>query len=259
MDPFRPERAREVLRDLLTRAGRIALDHQRSAEARMKPDGSPVTGADKLIDAWLGEQLALAFPGVGVIGEEGAYSEGPAGTFHLDPIDGTHAYLQRLAYWGPTVALVQGGELVFGAFYVPTLDEYWFAARGMGAFRDDERLGPRVHDAPARHQVLFVPSRFHRHPALPWPGKVRALGSSAAHLAHVAAGAGVATVIPQWALWDVGCGALLITESGGALRRLDGGPIDVVNGPQGLPFVAGAPGALEALSVSLAGRTDVEG
>lgn len=252
-----PERARDLLHELLRRAGRMALQAQIGAVARVKSDGSPVTDADKAIDAWFAEALPDAFPGMGVVGEEGAAIAGQRGTFHVDPIDGTQAYLQRLAYWGPTVTAVVEGELAFGAFYAPALDEYWFVARGFGAWRNGVRLPQLPDPGSPRDQVLFAPSRFHQGPRVGWPGKVRALGSTAAHLAHVASGAGAATIVPKWSLWDVGCGALMIDEVGGRVCAIDGGPIDLVRGPVGLPFIAGASTALQMLAEQLAGRIDV--
>ncbi len=253
---FDVEHARTRLHELLSRAGRRALDRQRRVEITIKDDGSPVTGVDASLDAWLAEQLPEAFPGTGVIGEEGA-SEGAeqgSGTFYVDPIDGTQSYIDGLPYWGPTVTLVRGGRVVVGAFYVPPLDEFWFGAPGVGAWRNGRSLAGRLravdegdaHWGPKK-QVLFVPSRFHRGPRVAWPGKVRSFGSTAAHLALVAAGAGVAAIVPRWELWDVGCGVALIREAGGVIRGLDGAPVDVVNGPRGLPFVAGASSAVSTL------------
>jgi myo-inositol-1(or 4)-monophosphatase len=245
-------RARDLLQALLTEAGSRALERQKRVEVTLKDDGSPVTPMDASIDAWLAQELPRAFPGVGVIGEEGASEtqDDGAGVFWVDPIDGTQSYIDGLPYWGPTVTLVRGGRVVFGAFYAPALDEFWFGAPGVGAWRSGRSLAGRLRGdgrwAPNK-QVLFVPSRFHRGPRVPWAGKLRSFGSTAAHLALVAAGAGVAVVVPRWELWDVGCGVALIREAGGIIRGLDGAPVDVVNGPRGLPFVAGASSAVSTL------------
>jgi len=260
MNSLDPDRARGVLHELLSQAGRLARDRRHSTSMQLKSDGSPVSDVDQELDAWLGAELPRAFPGCGVIGEEGACLQGTEGTFHIDPIDGTQSYLDGFPYWGPTVCLVRDGKLVLGAFYVPMLDEYWFAATGYGAYRDGERLHLSPPQWGPKRQVLLVSSRFHAHPASArWQGKIRALGSAAAHLALCAAGSGVAAIVPKWALWDVGCGALLITESGGGISSLDGSAFDVVNGEQGLPIMAGAPSALQNLATAFAGRTDGEG
>lgn len=222
----------------------------------LKDDGSPVSVIDKELDASIAAALRKELPTVGIRGEEGAHHTGPDGTFWIDPIDGTQAYVDGLPYWGPTVSLVQDGVVSLGAFYSPVTDEMWLAIRGGGAWRNGVRLESRWDRWPRSKQAVLAPSRFHRAPRFPWKGKVRAFGSSAAHLALVAASAAVATIVPRWSLWDVGCGALMITEVGGALVGLDGAPIDVVAAGGDLPFLAGAPTALHDLSAAL-GRMDV--
>lgn len=239
-----PHPAHDVLRELLVAAGRRALQLQKHAQAEIKPDGSPVTAVDRELDEALAAGLMSAFPGVGVCGEEGARATGTNGCFWIDPIDGTGSYLQGLAYWGPTVCLVENGELSLGALYLPMLDQFWFAARGAGAWRDGERLPHLTEPEADDERILFAPSRMHVAPRGLWSGRLRVFGSTAAHLALVAGGAGAATLVPRWKLWDVGCGALLVTETGGVLSDLDGSPVDLVNGPPALPFIAGAPTAL---------------
>lgn len=233
---------------LLRDAGAAALQHLHTARSRTKPDGTEVSAADDVAERILVAGLRDLYPHAGIVSEEGAHSEGPDGTWHVDPIDGTSAFLEGLAYWGPTVCLVRSGQVQLGAFYVPRLDELWFAERGGGAWRDGVRLDPGDPGPPGRHASLYAPSRFHLSTPVPWPGKVRALGSSAAHLAHVAAGGAHAALIPSWALWDVGCGALLVEEAGRCVCDLHGAPLNVAEARPGLPIVAGAPTALSPLT-----------
>ena len=235
----------DTLRQILERAGHVALDLFRSSHRELKADRSFVTDADRASEEVLVESLRRAFPGVGIRGEEGAREEGD-GTWYVDPIDGTHGYVEGLAHWGPTVVLVREGRLELGAFYLPRLDEFWFAGAGMGAWRDGTRLQAPDVDAVGHNSTLYVPSRFHLVGRVPWPGKLRVLGSTAAHLAIVAAGGGTAA-LAMGDLWDIGCGILLVTESGRAICGLDGGSWSVAENP-GLPFLAGAPTALEYLT-----------
>ncbi len=235
--------AHDTLRAILVEAGRYAQLHRGDAQVERKTDGSVVSSVDRLLDARLAAALRSAFPGVGLCGEEGSQQRG-RGVFYIDPIDGTHAWLNGLAYWGPTVAYAEDGILRFGAFYLPDLDTYWFAGRGEGAWRNGVPIVPRRHPSSAHQRVLFAPSRIHRAP-FPWTGKIRVLGSTAAHLALVATGAGACAFIPRWSPWDVGCGALLVTESGGVLSGLDGATVDLVGGVSHPPFLAGEPDAVQ--------------
>jgi myo-inositol-1(or 4)-monophosphatase len=238
---------RPVLEPLLRAAGELAMGYFRRVVAEAKADGSAVTRADREVEDLLVSGLSRLFPDCAVRSEEGGGAEGTAGTWHVDPIDGTSSFVEGLAHWGPTVCLVRGGELVVGAFWQPRLDEFWFAEKGGGSWRGATRLVAREPVAPEREQALCAPSRFHRVGPVPWPGKVRALGSSAAHLALVASGAAAAAVVPTWSLWDVGCGALLLEEAGYPVLDARGEPVSVARCPPGLPLVTGAPNAVRHL------------
>ncbi|MBX2800038.1 MAG: inositol monophosphatase [Myxococcales bacterium] len=241
----------DVLEQLLRDAGATALEHFGRCEARRKPDGTVVTDADQAAESVIVEALSRTFPGDGIQAEEGSEAKARSGhgTWFVDPIDGTSAFLGQLAYWGPTVCRVDvDGALDVGAFFVPRLAESWFAQRGGGAFRDGRRLGPPSDDVAVDDPTLFVPSRFHRAGRAPWSGKVRALGSGAAHMALVAAGSGAGTVVPKWKLWDVGCGALLIRETGRMIWDVSGEPFTPETASQGHPFIAGVPRALRELT-----------
>jgi len=231
---------------LLTRAGQAALDRFLTVAVELKADGSEVTEADRIAQAIIVQGLTTAFPGVGVRSEEGAHISGTNGTWYVDPIDGTAAYLEGLAYWGPTVSLVVDGHLVLGAFRCPMTQETWFAAADRGAWRNQARLPPCEDRPLTPRDVIYVPSRAHQRPAMPWPGKTRALGSTAAHLAHTASGGGVASVVARWQRWDVGCGLLLLQESGGEVVDLTGARYDPLAGAP-VPCLAGEPRALERL------------
>lgn len=241
---------RDELQSILLEAGRVALSWFGRVSPEAKADGTPVTEADRAVEEVIARGLGAAFPGESVRSEEGLRVDGAPGSpcWYVDPIDGTGAFVSQLAYWGPTVCRVVDGALQAGAFYVPRLGELWFAEAGGGAWRDGRRLGPPpAADGIGPNDILFVPSRFHRRQPVPWPGKVRALGSSAAHLAHVAAGGGLAAFVPKWNLWDVGCGALLLQETGRVICSADGEGVRPERVTPGLPLLAGAPGALRVL------------
>lgn len=241
---------RAELRAMLEEAGTIAMSYFGRVIPEQKSDGTPVTDADRAIEERIVERIGRVFPGESVRSEEGHRIEGRPGApcWYVDPIDGTGAFVSQLAYWGPTLCRVVDGSLDVGAMLIPRLGEHWYAEHGGGAWRGEQRLPTVERTEIGRNDVLFVPSRFHRRQPVPWAGKIRALGSSAAHLAHVAAGGGLATVVPKWALWDVGCGALLIREVGRVIWDASGHPVDPERITPGLPLLVGAPVALRSLT-----------
>jgi len=238
-----PPTGHDELAVLLRDAGAAAQECFGRARTRRKRDGTVVTEADLAAEAILVEGLRARWPDDGLCGEEGASKEaGPgedSGTWYIDPIDGTASYVEGLAYWGSAVARVDSAGIEVGAFYLPRLDELWFARRGQGAWRAGERLPTLEGEEPGRHGVIYLPSRFHQWGRVDYPGKTRNLGSIAAHLCLVAGGAAEGTFIPPgWRQWDVLAGLLLLEEVGGVALKLDGTPLRPLEDSRE-PFVAG--------------------
>lgn len=239
----------DLLLDVLRAAGDAILRRADAPEVHRKRDGSKVTDADWAAHEVIVAALAHHFPHERVVSEEGGGSTPPSdvdgAVWWVDPLDGTGAFVEGLAHWGPTVFRAVDGRPEVGGFWVPRLQTFWFAAAGGGAWRNGRRLHPEEPDG-RRPGSLYLPSFGHRVGPLPWPGRTRALGSTAAHLAQVAAGHGAATLVPSWHPWDVGCGVLLVREAGRRVTDLSGDDFDPMSHP-GSPFLAAARAALPPL------------
>jgi histidinol-phosphatase len=102
-----------------------------------KPDGTPVTVADRAVEEALREAVARDFPGDGVLGEEGGAAAGSGGRrWIVDPIDGTKNYARGIPVFATLIALEDSGGLAVGLVSAPALRTRWWAVRGGGAFRD---------------------------------------------------------------------------------------------------------------------------
>lgn len=103
--------------------------------------------SEKLITGFLAERR----PDDGVLGEEGASTEGSSGiTWVIDPIDGTVNYLYGRPEWSVSIAARQGDETLVGVVAAPLRGETYRAVLGQGAF---------VNDRPARARVAPPSSR----------------------------------------------------------------------------------------------------
>lgn len=234
-----PPPEHDLLRSFLVDAGDAALARFRTITGSRKADDTLVTEADHAAERVLVAALAAAFPQHALVGEEGARRGGDGPTWYIDPIDGTQAYVEGLAHWGPTVGLMEGGRPLLGATLFPRMQEYWFAAAGQGAWRDGSPLAPLQPPSSPHRAVVYLPSRFHCWFSLDHPGKARSLGSTTAHLCLVAGGAASATFIPAgWSLWDVVGGLCLLKEVGAVARTLSGEPLDLQR-DLSAPFIAG--------------------
>jgi len=130
-----------ALRDLLEVAveaalagGRRTLAYFNSGEpVEWKPDGSPVTAADREAEALMRRIIEGAYPGHGILAEEGGEKPGRQPfRWIVDPLDGTRTFVRGVPLFGTLVGVEAYGEPLVGVVYLPALDELITAARGEG-------------------------------------------------------------------------------------------------------------------------------
>jgi histidinol phosphatase-like enzyme (inositol monophosphatase family) len=136
------EREMEIGAAIARRAGELALKiREGNIGVESKSDESPVTIADKACEKLIVEELTAAFPGDGLLGEEGAASESANGRkWIIDPIDGTRDFIRGTRAWSVLIGLEENGKVVAGHAYFPALDWMFSAAKGQGAFHDGKRI-----------------------------------------------------------------------------------------------------------------------
>lgn len=95
-----------------------------------KADSSPVTIADRTIEAALRQQIESRYPGHGILGEEFSARHGNNFTWVLDPIDGTRSFITGMPLFGTLIALLQEGRPILGVIDFPALSERWTGVTG---------------------------------------------------------------------------------------------------------------------------------
>ena len=100
----------------------------RRYDITLKPDNSPVTAADVLIEELICEYLTARIPDITFAGEEtftDATALTSAGYYAiLDPIDGTENFCSGLKEWGVSFTLWHGKTHLGSLLYLPELNEY---------------------------------------------------------------------------------------------------------------------------------------
>ena len=134
-------------------ARRIVREHFRAPLAiESKPDGTPVTVADRDIEMQMRRMIRAAFPRHAVRGEEFAAEGSGELAWVLDPIDGTKSFVSGYPLFGSLIALERQGRPVLGVIEAPVLGERWVGAEGRGTLfngkpartRDCRALGAAV-------------------------------------------------------------------------------------------------------------------
>jgi fructose-1,6-bisphosphatase/inositol monophosphatase family enzyme len=199
-----------------------------------------VTEADEAAERYICAELARAFPGAVLIGEEATTADPTLLSelsdadlaFVIDPIDGTLNYASDLPLFAVMAAAIVNGETVAAVIHDPVVDDCALALRGEGAWlaRPDGsnrtlRVAPAVDLADMSGMSGWqyfreplrgdLPSRF---PAFASVSALRCCGheyrlAAAGHCHFLLYG-------PPYP-WDHAPGSLLYSEAGGYVRTLD--------------------------------------
>ncbi len=227
----------DTAREIVLGAGAIQTARQRSG-FRIDKKGVTdlVTEVDLECERMCRAVLAERYPDHDILSEElGGAATGTHPSTHrwiFDPLDGTTNYAHGLPIYCSSLGLEVHGEVVVAAIYDPSRQELFTAEKGEGAWMNGERLRVSATDRLIdsllvtgfpydvrlrRDELVAVFAAF-----LTEARAVRRLGSAAVDLCYVAAGRFDGFWDQHLKPWDVAAGALIVTEAGGRMSRMDG-------------------------------------
>jgi len=198
--------------------------------AETKAGGSPVTEADRLVDATLRELLPRE--GEGWLSEESVDDSirlECSRVWIVDPLDGTKEFVQGLPEWCVSVGLVVDGRPVAGGIANPATGQIILGSLESGVTLNGTPVRASRRTSLEGAVVLASRSETDRgewdrfsNQSFEW----RPVGSVAYKLGLVAAGLADATwtLVPKHE-WDVAAGAALVAAAGGVVSALHGGPL----------------------------------
>lgn len=204
-----------------------------------------VTQVDRGVEERIARHLEIT--GIPIHGEE-AHRVEDFETYRgrawvLDPIDGTLNYVSTHRDWVVSLALVDDGVPVLAVLADPVAGRLYTAIRGRGAWVEPLTEGaagadgdaPRalgtVENLPLSEGMVIAHYQLTRHAgigrAIEASRGMRCYGAAALEMTEVAAGGAVVYAQPLLQPWDVAAAALMCTETGVVLTRMDGAPFDV--------------------------------
>ena len=223
----------ELAMALADAADSLSLERFRAPDLRIetKPDRTPVTEVDRLIERMLREQLAKHRPDDAVHGEEYGRHGRSHRTWVLDPIDGTKSYMRGIPVFASLIALVENGAPVVGVVSAPALGRRWTAARGLGAKLNGDPIGvSEVGELQLAHLSINDLGTFHKYghgeaadrlAGSVW--RVRGFGDFWSHML-VAEGSVDIAAEPAVEPWDLAPLQVIVEEAGGRFTDLLGRP-----------------------------------
>ncbi len=145
------------------KAGQYALELRKSNNfvVTEKQKNDFVTTADKETEKLIQSELMSCFENDGFFGEEGKEIFGK-GRWVVDPIDGTTNYFRNLSNWAVSIAYENDNQdILLGVVYAPESKDLYYAARGLGSFRNDEKIQvSKIKDIKYSINVCVPPHRY---------------------------------------------------------------------------------------------------
>ena len=241
------------------KAGALLTDQSAIRNIWAKSETDFVTNVDVTVQETLKAQLASLAPEIQFMGEEQDNSrlDWHRPCWILDPVDGTTNLIHSFQHSAISLALAEGGQIVFGVVYNPYSGECFTARRGQGAFCNGSPI--RVSGADRLEDSLLCAGTV--------PGRreladkafcqmrnlynvcqdIRRTGCASLDLCWVACGRLDGYVELFLQPWDYAAGLLIVNEAGGRITAPDGSPLSLC---QGGPLLA-SNGKLHAALQSL--------
>jgi len=229
-----------------------------------KPDLTPVSDADTMVEEVLRSSLGRARPRDAVVGEEsGSTGWGPR-RWVIDPIDGTKNFIRGVPVWATLIGLMVEDEVVAGVVSAPAIGRRWWASTGRGAWTGKSLSAAHacrvsdvseIEDASLSYSSLggwVDHGRLDDFLALErrcW--RSRAYGDFWSYML-VAEGAVDIATEPSLHLHDMAAPAVIVQEAGGRFTDLAGTP-----GPNG-PNALATNGRLHDQTMAVIGELPAE-
>jgi len=226
----------------LARAAGDVLKHymDREKQVEFKGRANLVTIADKESEALVIRRILQRYPTHTILAEESGVSggcEGGAGTWIIDPLDGTTNFAHGYPFFSVSIGFERAGSVLCGAVYDPCRDEMFSAARGLGSFMNGQRLQVSDTDRLGGGLILTgfpygvrekMKAAMVQFEAFLFESQaVRRGGSAALDLCYTALGRCDGFWEMDLHPWDTAAGLVILEEAGGRVTDFAGNPFSI--------------------------------
>jgi len=152
---------------------------------------------------------------------KGYSHEGERYIWIFNPLDGVANFQAGIPIWGTSLALLDNFWPILGLFYMPVTGDLFHARAGHTAFRCEEEIHISSQGSINDESLLLTHSRFHQYYHSTFPGKIRDLGCTSAHVCYVAMGRAEAAIITHESYQDLAAAQVIAEAAGAKIFNMD--------------------------------------
>lgn len=212
--------------DVIRRSGEEALNFYGKGNPHIKFDEELVTEADFHLMEFFENQLYQHFPDHQTFRNDQVNKEythdAKRYLWIFDPLDGVANFQAGIPIWGISLALIENFWPIMGMFYMPATGDLFHARADKKAYLDQEEIHISDQQNINDESLFFTYSRFHQRYRTTFPGKIRDLGCTGAHICYVAMGRAEAAIIANESFQDLAAAGIILEAAGGKICKLDG-------------------------------------
>ena len=221
----------EIAAEAAVVVAKYAAERTYAIETKSSPTDL-VTEADREAEALIVRGILATRPHDGLLGEEGALSEGTSGIrWVIDPIDGTTNFVYGVPAYSVSIGVERDGQVLAGVVHDVALKEAYTASLGGGAHLNGLpiRCSEKTDLSASLWGIGFAydphrrgeQARFYDR-VMTQIRDVRRMGSAALDLCRVASGQLDGYWEFQLNPWDIAAGGIIAREAGAVTRGFHG-------------------------------------
>jgi histidinol phosphatase-like enzyme (inositol monophosphatase family) len=243
-------------------AGEVIRQYFRAPfEIESKADASPVTIADREAERAIRAVIEAAFPDHGIVGEEHGSRDADADwVWHIDPIDGTGAFVTGSPLFGSLIGLAHRGRARLGVLDAVVMRERWVAwDRHPTMLNGVAARKRRPEAALAQASIGTTATSYYRPECLPGFERLRRatartrFGGDCYIFGLVACGFLDIVVESNINSFDIAAHVPLVENAGGRMTDWSGAPLDLRRGGKYDVLAVADPALLRPAVAALAG------
>lgn len=202
---------------------------KKGVKPERKPDGSPVTIADKESEMKITAMIKKAFPDYNILGEEFSYEKTESEyKWIIDPLDMTSNFTRGVPFYSILIALERKGKIILGVINLPEMDILAHASLGKGAFVNGKKA--HVSKVKTLEEAFVLYGDIKKKATGDYASGIyelinlcrwnRGYGDALGHV--LLAKGNVDLVLDRGKPWDLAPSKIIIEEAGGRVSDYDG-------------------------------------